>query len=123
MPNFFMSGYFMAQESTTTREGRRAAHQALQGVNATRSEIQDLRDQVERLCLLNQAMWELVSERLHLTEDHLEKKAQEVDLRDGKADGKMTTHPLRCPQCHRVSNSRHKKCLYCGMLFEGSAFG
>lgn len=87
------------------------------------TDVKALRDQVERLCMLNQAMWELVSEKLGLTDADLEKKAVEVDLRDGKLDGKMTAHPVRCPQCGRVSNSRHKKCMYCNMEFEGSAFG
>ncbi|NLN93806.1 MAG: hypothetical protein GX130_10935 [Candidatus Hydrogenedens sp.] len=86
-------------------------------------ETKALRDQVERLCMLNQAMWELVSEKLGLTDADLEKKAVEVDLRDGKLDGKMTAHPVRCPQCGRVSNSRHKKCMYCNLEFEGTAFG
>ena len=49
--------------------------------------------------------------------------ATEIDLRDGKADGKITAHPLRCPSCDRVSSSRHAKCLYCGQEFEGSLFG
>ncbi|HNZ49165.1 MAG TPA: hypothetical protein PLZ53_02805 [Candidatus Hydrogenedentes bacterium] len=87
------------------------------------TETNDLRNEVERLCLLNQAMWELICSKLGLTDADLEKKAQEVDLRDGKLDGKMTTHPVRCPQCGRVSNSRLKKCMYCNMEFEGSAFG
>lgn len=106
----------MAAEAT-------AARQAVQVASASKREVAELREQVEHIAMLTQAMWELLSERLNLTDQDLENKALEVDLRDGKADGKMSAHPLRCPNCGRVSNSRHKKCLYCGLLFEGSAFG
>jgi len=100
-----------------------AARQAAMTANATRGEMVELREQVDRMMLLTQAMWELMAEKLHLTDQELEAKAQEVDLRDGKSDGKVSDHPLRCPNCNRVSNSRHRKCLYCGLLFEGSLFG
>jgi len=48
----------------------------------------------------------------------LERKIEEVDMRDGQADGRMKHHPLRCPTCQRVSNSKHWRCLYCGQEFE-----
>mgnify|MGYP006290246909 CR=1 FL=1 len=121
-----MSGIFLAgmvDHASSMAAEAAAARQAARSASASRSEINALRDQVERTLLFNQAMWELVSEKLNLTDKDLETKAQEVDLRDGKADGKMSDHPLRCPNCGRVSNSRHKKCLYCGLLFEGSVFG
>ncbi len=102
---------------------RKTANAAMQVANSQKSEIELLREQVERIALLNQALWELVRERLQLSDADLERIAQEVDLRDGKQDGRLSEHPLQCPQCGRVSNSRHKKCLYCGLLFEGDAFG
>jgi hypothetical protein len=88
-----------------------------------RTEIKDLTEQVERLALLNQALWELLVERAGLTNADLERKAAEIDLRDGNPDGKMTSRAVRCPRCNRVCNSRHSKCLYCGQLFEKPIFG
>ncbi|HDP34325.1 MAG TPA: hypothetical protein ENN29_04355 [Candidatus Hydrogenedentes bacterium] len=123
MYNIFLSGLAVSDQAQTVASQTSALRQAAQSAAAARTDVSEMRDQVERLAMLTQAMWELVAERLHLTETDLEQKAQEVDLRDGKADGKMSSHPLRCPQCGRVSNSRHKKCLYCGLLFEGSVFG
>lgn len=100
-----------------------AAARATQQANAAATEVSHLREEMGRLALLNQALWELLQQRFGLTEDELVKLATEIDLRDGKADGKITAHPLRCPNCSRVSNSRHQKCLYCGQEFEGSLFG
>jgi len=121
MAGLFISGSFL-REAVDSVEGQQASAEKIAAV-AQKSEIQDLREQVSRLALLNQALWELVRERLQLTDADLEKLAQQVDLRDGVQDGRMSEHPLKCPRCGRVSNSRHKKCLYCGLLFEGDVFG
>jgi hypothetical protein len=120
-----MAGMFYGmgmREVVESIEGQQAGAERVAAASQ-KSELQDLRDQVARLALLNQAMWELVRDRLQLSDADLEKIAQEVDLRDGVQDGRMSEHPLQCPKCGRVSNSRHKKCLYCGLLFEGDVFG
>jgi len=88
-----------------------------------RNQIRELQHQVERLSLLNQALWELVRERLGMSDDDLERLAHEIDLRDGVADGKITATPVRCPSCNRVNSSRHPKCIYCGQYFEKPVFG
>lgn len=124
MMDIFLTG--LAASAAAAREAAEQAQRAShisQTTNLIQSDVVCLRDEVERLSLLNQAMWELLRERLRLSDDDLEKKAQEVDMRDGKPDGKMSRHPLRCPQCGRVTNSRHKKCLYCGLEFQGDIFG
>jgi len=89
----------------------------------SRESIRELRHQVERLSLLNQALWELVREKAGLTDADLERMAREIDMRDGTEDGKMGGGAVACPTCHRVSNAKHYKCLYCGELFEKPVFG
>ncbi|MBI5091283.1 MAG: hypothetical protein HZB26_02440 [Candidatus Hydrogenedentes bacterium] len=84
--------------------------------NAAR--VREVEREVERLKLLNQALWELLRARLNVTDADLEKVIRDVDLRDGVEDGRMTTTALKCPTCGRVSSSRHWKCLYCGQQFE-----
>ena len=85
--------------------------------------IHELTHQVERLTLLNQALWELLRARLKLTDEELEKSIREVDVRDGAEDGRMTKTALQCPTCGRVSSSKHWKCLYCGQAFEKPVMG
>ena len=118
---FPMGGLDPLNESDPTV--RDTANAAMQAAASQKSDIMVLREQVERMALLNQSLWELMRERLQLTDADLEKIAQEVDLRDGRLDGRLSEHPLQCPKCGRVSSSRHRKCLYCGLLFEGDAFG
>ena len=85
--------------------------------------VKELRHQVERLSLLNQALWELIRGKAGLTDADLERMASEIDQRDGVADGKMGGGAVACPTCRRVSNAKHFKCLYCGELFEKPLFG
>jgi len=104
---------------------RTAQSRALQASNQAseaRADVKELVRQVERLSLLNQALWELVRDRLSLSDVDLEHLAQEIDMRDGKRDGKITQKAVRCPTCQRVNNTRHKKGIYGSTEFETRAF-
>jgi hypothetical protein len=85
--------------------------------------IRELQHQVQRLQLLNQALWEILRDKAGLTDAELEQKAHEVDMRDGVEDGRMTETALKCPNCGRVSSSKHWKCLYCGLEFQKPVMG
>ena len=87
----------------------------------TLTRIQELERNYARMRLANQALWELVREKLSLADGDLEAKMGEIDARDGREDGRLTDTGLRCPQCGRVSSSKHAKCMYCGLEFERSS--
>ena len=79
-------------------------------------ELTELRRSVERLALANVALWELLRDRLKMGEAELLEKMQEIDLRDGRQDGRVTPtgeSPL-CGQCNRRLSPRHDRCIYCG---------
>lgn len=92
-------------------------------IEDSKSRVRDLEHEVDRLKLLNQALWELLREKLKITDAELEMRIADVDMRDGIKDGKMTTVALKCPSCSRVSSSKHWKCLYCGQEFEKPVMG
>ena len=77
-------------------------------------QIRVMQGNIDRLSLLCQAMWELVSEKTNLTGQDIEQRVMEIDLRDGTLDGKMGRSEHKCPQCNRNLHRRHDKCLYCG---------
>jgi hypothetical protein len=85
--------------------------------------IRELEHRLGRITLLNQALWELLRERLNLSDADLERLVRDIDLRDGVEDGRITVTPLECPTCGRISSSKHWKCLYCGQLFEKPTMG
>ena len=48
------------------------------------------------------------------TEEELGKLIEEIDLRDGKLDGRMASVPPKCAQCSRTVSARTGTCIYCG---------
>lgn len=81
-----------------------------------------LERRIDRLALLCQALWELLREQLHLTDEQLESIAAAVDARDGARDGAQREHPVRCARCGRINSSRRDACLYCGLEFQRDMF-
>ena len=76
--------------------------------------VRHLEAKVDRLALICRAMWEVLRENDNLTEEDLLKKVEEVDLLDGKLDGKVTIAPKKCSSCGRQMAPKHTRCLYCG---------
>ncbi|MCA3006104.1 MAG: hypothetical protein IOD15_12205 [Phycisphaerales bacterium] len=89
---------------------------------ALQNDVDELEQRVDRLTLLNAALWELLRDRAKLTEADLVNKVQEIDLRDGRSDGRIRSTPKVCDACGRTISSRHQRCLYCGG-HTGSAAG
>lgn len=116
-----LGGATMTSYSTTSSGGGRSGSGP---TNATlQNDVRDLTHQIQRLSLLNQALWELLSEKYGIAEEELAGKIREVDMRDGVDDGRMTDTAMRCPKCDRVSNSKHYRCLYCGVTFKRPIMG
>lgn len=92
----------------------RSADKAERKADRTTEEVRQLESQIDRLTLACQSMWELLRERAELTDTELEEKILEVDLRDGKADGKIGPQIIACPNCNRNTNSKRQLCMMCG---------
>ncbi|MBU1239194.1 hypothetical protein KKF84_07185 [Myxococcota bacterium] len=76
--------------------------------------VLDLEQRVDKLVLTNLALWEILKGSMGITEELLLSKIREIDLRDGKLDGKISRELLHCPMCGRVMSKKHAQCLYCG---------
>jgi hypothetical protein len=106
-------GYAMGSIRRDMENAREAASAKSQA-QSTRLALESLEDRVDRLMLVNMALWELLRERTELSEEDLLQKVQEIDLRDGKPDGKVSQEIAKCPKCNRTMSTRHGRCLYCG---------
>jgi hypothetical protein len=95
-------------------EAKQQAARAANKADRFGDDIKSLERRVDRLSLATQALWEMLRDAGHLAEDALVAKMEEVDLRDGTADGKITRTIKVCPGCGRNSNSKRLECLYCG---------
>lgn len=79
-----------------------------------RARLQSLEETVERLSLVTMALSELLRDRSLVTDAEVEARVQEIDLRDGKLDGRLRPPPSECVDCHRPNVAGRKRCLYCG---------
>lgn len=79
-----------------------------------RHDIKLMQEQIERLGLINRALWMYIQESQNLTEDDLLEKIKEADLMDGLEDGKVKHKTvLKCNSCGHVVSKRHRRCIYC----------
>lgn len=77
--------------------------------------VDELEEAVERLMMINRALWEIVQAQGGLPDEVLVEKIKEIDLRDGRLDGKYATDTFRnCSKCGRALLRKHSRCLYCG---------
>lgn len=93
--------------SQTARDARSIARDAEQ-------ELAVLQRRVDYLTITSQALWELLRDRLGMTDQQVQERIKEIDLRDGKADGKISKMVQSCPQCQRNNQASQSQCVYCG---------
>jgi hypothetical protein len=100
-----------------------AAHQSESRTRSVKDDIIGLEERLDRLLLVTQALWSLLRKRTKLTEDDLMNEVTELDLQDGKLDGKVTKPIVRCPKCDSAICHKFNRCLFCGEPYKGgSAF-
>ena len=91
-----------------------ASREAKEASSKTNSQVGSVQDQVERLTLACQAMWELLRDHSGLTENELKQKIVEIDGRDGAVDGKLSSEVISCPHCGQKTSTRKSRCVFCG---------
>lgn len=88
------------------------------------SDVQYLQKEVARLEIICQALWELMKDQLSVTDEQLMSHIAELDLADGRADGKVSAKgPIACPNCGKANSRRHQYCMYCGESVRTTPFG
>jgi len=89
-------------------------HATRQGHRADSTE-----DDILRLVMITQAMFELLHERLGITQDDLLTRIREIDARDGAVDGRLTAAPRDCPACQAKVPADRDTCQFCGAAVAG----
>ncbi len=110
----------MAQDERLGEVGAKVAVARSQAQTAA-AQVEQLEARLEALQLANAAMWALLRERLGLSDAELIDKMRQIDLLDGKADGKMSPRVLECTACKRTMSTRFRRCVYCGTPIAGGS--
>ena len=82
-----------------------------------------LRADIERLLMINEALWSMMKEQFEYTDQHLIDRITEIDAKDGRVDGRVASQPPRaCPKCGRPSARKRAVCVYCGQVVPSDPF-
>lgn len=110
MLNLIWDGFQQRQ----IKQASDTAHDAKKKAREGAISIYELEDRVARLSLINRAIWSFVKEKNHLDDIDLWNKIEELDLSDGKRDGKINVGVKTCPSCNRKNSGKYLSCIYCG---------
>jgi hypothetical protein len=70
---------------------------------------------IERLLMITEALWNMLKEKHGYTDEDLIQRVQEIDMQDGRLDGKVAAQPpSACPKCGRPATRNRVVCMYCG---------
>lgn len=95
---------------------RAEAAEASRAASRAEAAMYALQDQLDRQALLIRSLLLLLDRRGLTNEDEFREILEEVDLSDGRRDGKYKplASPKTCPQCNKANNKRAVVCIYCG---------
>jgi hypothetical protein len=110
MIELFWDLYQQKQINDVTRTAISGAGDA----RRAQTDVRLLETRVDALMLANTAMWSILRDRLKVTDDELNSRIRDIDLRDGRLDGKVATTVGVCSACGRAMSPRHPRCIYCG---------
>ena len=117
-PMFISSTTSGGNVPSINQEGSRASRQA----SAANEQIQFVKADIEKLLMITEALWTLLKEQHGYSDEELAKRVEEIDLRDGKLDGKVSLTPKQCPSCSRPVSRKRPTCLYCGEEIKADLF-
>ena len=83
-----------------------------EAVRAT-TEVRLLKHHIERILMITEALWDILKEQHGCSDEELRKRVEQIDMRDGKLDGRVAASGVRsCPHCKRPVSGRHVTYLW-----------
>jgi len=109
-------GYYRGPSHWNNQDARQSARDAESAARGAQSHVERLEGEIERLLMVCEALWTMVKEDSGRNDDHLVARIAEIDMRDGKLDGRVSTKdgPYECPECRRPIARKRAVCMYCG---------
>ena len=76
--------------------------------------VRVLEAHLTKAMIINETLWEIMKEKLNLTDDILQAELSKIDLRESTSK--------ECPKCHHMIAPHHPICIYCGQVLDNSIF-
>ncbi len=113
----FLTGYVLGQHGA---QSAKLASEATRSGGATRSDLLDVHDRVDRLLLVVDAMWSLLEESGY-TSDQLKERIESLDASDGVIDGRRRPRARHCRACGTKVPGELATCQFCGESVPGQS--
>lgn len=111
-----MSFFWHLHTHHAASQASAAANRAGREARSAKSGIDDVETRLDRALMACEAMWTIMRDKLDLTDTQLLDRINEIDLSDGKLDGKVRKVAFACPSCGRTIARRMSKCMYCNQV-------
>jgi hypothetical protein len=112
----FYSPLIGTSSNSTAQQTQREARHA-------KDDVEFIKHDIERLLMITEALWLLLKKEHGYEDSVLTKLIAEIDLRDGKRDGRVAKDsPEQCAYCGRAVSSRRPFCIFCGKPVETQPF-
>ncbi len=101
--------------NTQVRGAHDASNQASRAAADIRLQNKSIQVDIEKLFMITEALWIILKEEHGYTEETLHQLIRDIDIQDGKLDGKVAKQQNpACPQCARTLIGKQTTCIYCG---------
>lgn len=98
------TAYLASRDAASAGAKARSAETAVEWLEA----------RLDTAMLACEAMWQILSEKLDVTEEELLQRIEALDRSDGRRDGRVRKPPVTCPRCERTISRKRPTCMYCG---------
>lgn len=112
--SIFGSMYLLGRYGGASSSAFSAASAAESKAGSASQKVDDLAARCDQLVMVCEAMWTILRDKLGVTDEELVTRVNDIDLSDGKLDGKVRKTAVSCPKCGRTIARRFQKCIYCG---------
>jgi hypothetical protein len=88
------------------------ANQAGADAREAKTETELLRHDIDRLLMITEALWTFLKQAHGYSDEQLANAVKEIDLRDGRLDGRaQPPAPSPCPHCGKINSARRSRWL------------
>ena len=116
----WVGGYHFARRIDAMSGIAGSVADAKSAARTARSEVLQLEDEMARQALIIKSLLVICEQKGLFSEPEFRRLVDEVDLSDGRLDGKYAPkQEIRvCPQCNKNNGKTRTKCMYCGTELE-----
>jgi len=118
-----MSLFWELHQTKRIGEAESRAAQAKRTATSARQDMAEMQERCDKALMVCEALWTILRDKFKLTDEHLVARINELDLSDGRLDGRVKKEKaVRCPECDRTISRRFPRCMYCGTVIVHDPF-